>query len=183
MVPSRLFVFLPWSRFPAHTWLLASYIGSWVNRPLDFRGVLRSEFFMEARRRLEKKPEAIKKNFFLKSAQKSWANRGSPKVLLEQVSTEQIRIISLTCHLFGCKKEGGILILCLLNSPPTIILTSSGQDTSLGGTRAGFWWILPGFSPLQNLRSSRYIKLCPADRQGEDARCRSGGAPWLPSRG
>lgn len=72
MVPSRLFVFLPWSRFPAHTWLLASYIGSWVNRPLDFRGVLRSELFMAARRRLKKKPEAIKKKtFFLKSAQKS----------------------------------------------------------------------------------------------------------------
>lgn len=67
MVPSRLFVFLPWSRFPAHTWLLASYIGSWVNRPLDFRGVLRSELFMAARRRLKKKNlKPLKKKLFFK---------------------------------------------------------------------------------------------------------------------
>lgn len=35
---------------------------------------------------------------------------------------EQIRIISLVCHFLDCKVEGGILILHLLNSLPTILV-------------------------------------------------------------
>lgn len=107
---------------------------------------------------------------------------GIHKVLLGQASIEQIRIISLVCHLFGCKEEGGILSSCLLNSLIILILViSSGQNTSLKGLRAGFWSILPDFFHLQNLRPSRNIKLCSAGRQYEAIRCRTGGAHWLPS--
>lgn len=61
-----------------------------------------------------------KKDSFQPS-QKGSANRHCRAGPLRLAFIEQIRIISLVCHLFDHKEEGGTLILHLLNSLPIIL--------------------------------------------------------------